>query len=304
MTDQPPAPVAAQLSKARAVLERHLGKSIIAIHLFGSAVDGELKPLSDIDLLVTVSEPPSEATRRALMTELLSVSASPGTNAELRAPEVTVLTKSEVIPWRYPARREMQFGEWLREQLQAGIYDPPMLDHDLAILLTKARQHNLSLMGPDAMRLFEPVPPAHLVQSLRDTIAQWNEPEDWVGDERNIILALARIWYTAATGRIASKDAAGRWLLDRMHGPNAQVLRRALAAYRGEAKDDLASVPTEVAEFVRHARQAIEQLCSSPALARTKRDRILCFTQPARPAKRRCRKDSTRFVRRQVRASG
>ncbi|MBM0106970.1 AadA family aminoglycoside 3''-O-nucleotidyltransferase [Steroidobacter sp. S1-65] len=263
MNDPLPTSIAAQLSKARAVLERHLGETIIAIHLFGSAVDGGLKRFSDIDLLVTVADPPSEATRRELMMELLSVSAPPGTDAELRALEVTVLAKSEIVPWRYPARREMQFGEWLRENLKAGIYEPPTLDHDLAILLTKARQHSVTVVGCSVIDLFEPIPRAHLIQSLRDTVAQWNQPEDWAGDERNIVLALARIWYTGATGQIASKDAACAWLLERTPPANQQVLRKALAAYRGEEDDDLASHGTEVAAFVRYARTAIEQLCSA-----------------------------------------
>src|SRR3546814_342077 len=52
-----PQSTAHQVSDARSVLENHLGKTILAIHLFGSAVDGGLKPLSDIDLLVTVRAP-------------------------------------------------------------------------------------------------------------------------------------------------------------------------------------------------------------------------------------------------------
>ena len=35
------------------MLERHLGGTLLAIHLFSSALDGGLKPHSDIDLLVT-----------------------------------------------------------------------------------------------------------------------------------------------------------------------------------------------------------------------------------------------------------
>ncbi len=34
---------------------RHLEPTLLAVHLYGSAVDGGLKPYSDIDLLVTVS---------------------------------------------------------------------------------------------------------------------------------------------------------------------------------------------------------------------------------------------------------
>ncbi|HBA3824194.1 TPA: nucleotidyltransferase domain-containing protein, partial [Escherichia coli O25b:H4-ST131] len=50
-----PAQVFKQLSHARAVIERHLAATLDTIHLFGSAIDGGLKPDSDIDLLVTVS---------------------------------------------------------------------------------------------------------------------------------------------------------------------------------------------------------------------------------------------------------
>jgi streptomycin 3"-adenylyltransferase len=122
MNDIPSTALTVQLSQACAVLERHLTETIIAIHLFGSAVDGGLKPLSDIDLLVTVSEAPTEATRHALLTELLAVSGSPAPKVYLRPLEVTVLAHSEVVPWRYPPRRELQFGEWLRKDLQAGFF--------------------------------------------------------------------------------------------------------------------------------------------------------------------------------------
>lgn len=120
-------------------------------------------------------------------------------------------------------------------------------------------------MGPSAMDLFDPVPWTDLVRSLRDTVAQWNEPQDWARDERNVVLALARIWYTATTGEIASKDAAASWLLDRLQEPWRAVLSKARAAYLGEQPDDLASYPAEVPAFVVHARQVIEGLCSDPS---------------------------------------
>lgn len=252
-----------QVSRARAVLERHLAGTMAAVHLFGSAVDGGLKPYSDIDLLVTVSEPPAEATRRALLMELLTVSAPPGAGLALRPLEVTVVALAQVVPWRYPPRRELQFGEWLREDLQAGRFEGPLFDHDLAILLTKARDRSVSLVGPSAPELFDPVPRPDLVRSLQDTVAQWNGTNDWAGDERNVVLALARVWYTAATGRIASKDKAAGWLLEHEQGVKSTVLEKARAAYLGEGPDDLASHPLEVAAFVVHARRAIERLCAA-----------------------------------------
>ncbi|MBU5568418.1 nucleotidyltransferase domain-containing protein, partial [Escherichia coli] len=42
-----------QLSEVLSVIERHLEPTLLAVHLYGSAVDGGLKPHSDIDLLVT-----------------------------------------------------------------------------------------------------------------------------------------------------------------------------------------------------------------------------------------------------------
>ena len=85
--------------------------------------------------------------------------------------------------------RELQFGEWLRDELQAGRFEPAMADHDLAILLSKARQHAISLLGPPAAELFEPVPEADMIRALHDTAAQWNGPDDWLGDECNVVLA-------------------------------------------------------------------------------------------------------------------
>ena len=58
-------------------IECHLEPTLLAVHLYGSAVDGGLKPYSDIDLLVTVTVRLDETTRRALINDLLETSASP-----------------------------------------------------------------------------------------------------------------------------------------------------------------------------------------------------------------------------------
>lgn len=260
MNTSPQSEIAAQLATALDVLARHLGQAPLAVHLFGSAVDGGLRPLSDIDLLVTVSAPLNEATRRALMHGLLAVSAWPVPDGPLRALEVTVVVRGEVVPWRYPARRELQFGEWLREGIEAGEIEPPIADPDLAILLTKVRQHGVALIGPPATELFAPVPETDLVRALLDTVAQWNGEADWQGDERNVVLALARIWYTLCTGRIAAKDVAATWALQRLPEAHRPVLASARAAYLGEAADDLASRPREIAAFVRQVRNEIDGL--------------------------------------------
>ena len=64
------AEVSTQLSEVVGVIERHLEPTLLAVHLYGSAVDGGLKPHSDIDLLVTVTVRLDETTRRALINDL------------------------------------------------------------------------------------------------------------------------------------------------------------------------------------------------------------------------------------------
>lgn len=260
MADFLPAQIAEQLSRAHAIIERHLAATLEAIHLFGSALDGGLKPCSDIDLLVTVNASPDDSLRQALMLDLLEVSAPPSSGGPWRPLEVTVLTRSEVVPWRYPARRELQFGEWLRRDLLSGTFESAALDHDLAILLTKARQHSLALLGPPAVTFFDPVPKADFSKALSDTIAQWNSEADWKGEERDIILALARIWYSASTGLIAPKDVAAAWVSERLPVEHQPIVCKARAVYLGIEGDDFATRAEETAAFVYYAKSTIETM--------------------------------------------
>ncbi|QMV65904.1 aminoglycoside adenylyltransferase family protein [Pseudomonas berkeleyensis] len=252
----------AQINAAIALLQQHLGDDLLAVHLYGSAVAGGLKPGSDLDLLVMVGTPLSDAVRQRLMRALLNISAWPATE-QLRPLEVTVLNRNALLPWRYPAEREMQFGEWLRDDLNAGRIEPAMTDHDLAILISKARQHSICLFGPTATELYEPVPEADLLRALHDTVAQWNQPDDWLGDECTVVLALARIWLTLSTGEIAAKDVAADWLLERLPAEHRPVLQTARNIYLGTGADDLGQHPRALADFIGYAHLQIERLRTS-----------------------------------------
>jgi len=255
-----PAEISEQALLACAVIARHVGGTLAGIQLFGSAIDGGLKPHSDIDLLVIVHTRLGESARRALMLDLLTISVPPGSDGRWRALEVTVVAHEDVVPWRYPARREVQFGEWLRADLQAGIVESPVVDHDLAILLTKARQHSVALVGPSADTLLDPVPSQDFNRALRDTVAQWNTEADWKGDERNIVLALARIWYSAATGKITPKDAASAWALERLPDGFRPVLMAARAGYLDGGQPSALADGRQVGAFIRLVRATIEEI--------------------------------------------
>ncbi|TEA69263.1 ANT(3'')-Ia family aminoglycoside nucleotidyltransferase AadA1 [Allopusillimonas soli] len=254
------AEVSTQLSEVVGVIERHLEPTLLAVHLYGSAVDGGLKPHSDIDLLVTVTVRLDETTRRALINDLLETSASPGESEILRAVEVTIVVHDDIIPWRYPAKRELQFGEWQRNDILAGIFEPATIDIDLAILLTKAREHSVALVGPAAEELFDPVPEQDLFEALNETLTLWNSPPDWAGDERNVVLTLSRIWYSAVTGKIAPKDVAADWAMERLPAQYQPVILEARQAYLGQEEDRLASRADQLEEFVHYVKGEITKV--------------------------------------------
>lgn len=255
-----PIEISAQLSQARDVIERRLASTLSAMHLYGSALDGGLKPYSDIDLLVTVAARPDEALRRALLTDLLRISAPPGRSRTLRALEVTLVVRKDITPWRYPARRELQFGEWLRKDILAGIVEAPTIDTDLAILLTKVRQHSIALIGPLADDFFDPVPKNDLYRALSDTLKLWNAPSDWAGDERNVILTLARIWYSAVNGTIVSKNVAADWALQRLPAEHTPILLEARQAYLGHGEARLTPTDEPLTAFVLFMKREIIQV--------------------------------------------
>ena len=268
MSNAVPAEISVQLSQALNVIEHHLGSTLLAVHLYGSALDGGLKPCSDIDLLVTVTAQLDETVRQALFVDFLEVSASPGQSEALRALEVTVVVYGDVVPWRYPARRELQFGEWQRKDILAGIFEPATTDVDLAILLTKARQHSLALAGSAAEDFFNPVPESDLFKALADTLKLWNSQPDWAGDERNVVLTLSRIWYSAATGKIAPKDVAANWVMERLPVQHQPVLLEAQQAYLGQGMDCLASRADQLTAFIYFVKhEAASLLGSTPMMS-------------------------------------
>jgi streptomycin 3"-adenylyltransferase len=260
MSSAVPAEISVQLLQALDVIQRNLESTLLAVHLYGSALQGGLRPCSDIDLLVTVTARIDAATRQALLTGLLGVSAAPGKSRTLRALEVTVVVRSDIVPWRYPPRRELQFGEWQRKDILGGIFEPAVVDADLAILITKARQHGKALAGPPAEDFFAPVSASDLFRTLTDTLELWHSPPDWAGDERNVVLTLARIWHSLATGRIVPKDVAASWVLERLPVEHQSVLMEARQAYLGHGAERWSSRTEQLTAFVHFVKRAVAGL--------------------------------------------
>lgn len=229
-----------QLDEIVGLAGQVLGNGLVGVYLHGSAVLGQLQPRSDTDVLVVSGRRLTVAERRTLVDRLLVISGRWGRPGAPRPIELTIVVQADVRPWRYPPRMEFQYGEWMRPDLELGDAPPPPTPSpDLAPLLTMVLLGNRALFGPPPAEVLDLVPRDDLIRAITAGIP--GLLADLVPDTTNVLLTLARIWTTAATGTIRSKDAAADWVLPRLPEEHRAVLVRARAVYLGEEErwDDL-----------------------------------------------------------------
>lgn len=198
------------------------------IVLHGSAVLGSLRPTSDLDLLAVVTHPVEHRRKLLLVERVMRLS---GDGERLRGAELTVVAVPDVRPWRYPAVRDLQYGEWLRAGLESGDESSlrRVVDPDLALILSVARTHGRALTGPPPAQLLDPVPSRDVVRATRACVPEVLASLD--DDTRNGVLTLARAWATVATGDIVPKDTAADWAASRLGPPHDAVIRHARDLY-------------------------------------------------------------------------
>lgn len=162
----------------------------------------------------------------------------------MRPLELTVINQSDVVPWRYPPKKEFIYGEWLRNEFENGEIQKPSYDPDLAIVLAQVRKNSISLFGPDATNTLAPVPMTDIRRAIKDSLPALIEGIK--GDERNVILTLARMWQTVTTSEISPKDIAAEWAIPLLPKEQATLLDIAKKAYRGESNESWEGLDSEV----------------------------------------------------------
>jgi aminoglycoside 9-adenylyltransferase len=118
------------------IIKNVLGSTIVGVYLYGSAVNGGLRINSDVDILVIVNQPLTPLHRRKLLDGMMIVSGRMGN----RPLEITIINKDDIVPWKYPPKKEFTYGEWLRDEFEKGWIPEPSYDPDLAILLVQAKK--------------------------------------------------------------------------------------------------------------------------------------------------------------------
>ncbi|MEV0281240.1 aminoglycoside adenylyltransferase family protein [Streptomyces sp. NPDC050610] len=251
----------AQAEDVVRVVRRVFGADVVGAYLHGSAVLDGLRPSSDVDVLAVLRRRTTTGERRALVDALLEISGAGDAGAGGARPvELTVVVQGDVRPWRYPPRCEFQYGEWLRAEYERGGTPGPGESPDLAPLITMVLLGDAPLYGPPPAAALDAVP--H--EDLRRGIAA-GVPEllaELADDTRNVVLTLARVWRTLATGEIGSKDAAADWALARLPAEHRPVLVRARAGYLGAERERWDDLLPRLRPYAEYVAAAIERLIS------------------------------------------
>lgn len=207
---------------------------MVGLYLTGSAVMGGLRPNSDMDLVLVTGRSLAHVERRGLVNVLLRISkrvSEPG-----RPIELTSVALADIVPWAYPPVCDLLYGEWLRATFVRGSLPKRHISSDLAVLLSTLLRTSLVVRGPAPGDVIDPVPDADVRRAILDSLPLLLR--DLTGDERNVILTLARMLVTVSTGEIVTKDEAARRISPDLLESDRFVVRQAAAGYLGRIQDD------------------------------------------------------------------
>ncbi len=214
-----------------------LGDLVLGIYLHGSIARQQAHVRSDLDVLVIAGTSLGPTARRDLATTLLQLSGHhPRADGKRRPVELTVVSQADVRPWRYPPRIDFLYGEWLREAIEGGRVLEPHRSSDLAVVLADVLARGLTLLGPPADQLLDPVPSVDVIAATRAGVAHLLADLD--SDTTNVLLTLARAWATVDTGELVPKDEAATWALPRIPHDEQAVLAHARSVYLDEIEED------------------------------------------------------------------
>ena len=242
------------------VMEELFVDELISVYLYGSAILGGLHIDSDIDILVIVNQHLSETMRSNLTKHLMLISGKIGCR-DIRPLEVIIVNKKVLTSWSFPPKYEYIYGEWLRKQIEDGVIPQAAYEPDLAICLWQARSCSISLKGPEAIKIIKYIPKKDIKKAIKYSLPSLLV--DIKGDERNVLLTLSRMWYTAFTGKVCSKDSAAKWAIPKLPKNLAILLETACKAYLGEYEDYWDNLDKETVLLVKFMQKSIEKLLNN-----------------------------------------
>jgi ketosteroid isomerase-like protein/predicted nucleotidyltransferase len=203
-----------------------LGRTVAGVILHGSLTLGDYVPgRSDVDLLVVVDDPLSDAQLDALAEAVeRQRPAAPG-RVDLRVVTRPVAASPTLAP---PMEAYLELTP--ESGVQTERRHPG--ERDLVVELSVCRAHGRSLLGPAPAELIGAVPAEWLLAVGDAQLADWQAIGDDPEHAELTVLTACRVWRFGEEGRHCSKTAAGEWALRR--DPTLQVVRAALRRRHGD----------------------------------------------------------------------
>jgi predicted nucleotidyltransferase len=204
-----------------------LGEAVAGVILHGSLTLGDYVPgRSDLDLLVVIDHPLSDAQFAALVEAMAS------RRAEAPGPVDLRLVTRQVAASPTPAP---PLEAYLRLTPSSGVRVEERrhpAERDLAVELSVCRAHGRSLLGAAPAELLGEVPDRWVVAAGDAQLAAWQAIGDDPPYAELTVLTACRVWRFAEEGRHTSKAVAAEWALGR--DPTLGVVGDALRRRHGD----------------------------------------------------------------------
>ena len=237
-----------------------VGANLVGIYLQGSFAVGDFDCHSDVDFIVVIREPLSEAVVAALQVM----------HGRIYDLDVTWAQHLEGSYFPQAVWQDLKRCGELLWYLDNGSRQLIQSDHcNTVVVRWTVREYGLALVGPAPSTLIASIPITTLRQEVWETMTRWGQEIVAEPDRYNnrfyqsfIVLSYCRMWQTFYQGTLESKRAGAAWaktqlasvwhgLIDRTWAgrPNPAVSVRQLA----EPQDFVRTL-----QFVQHVIEACE----------------------------------------------
>ena len=214
-----------------------LGNQFIGMYLYGSLAYGGFDRASDVDYVVVTEGILPDETFLTLQAMHERVAALDSWYAA--QVEGSYIPRQALRTFDPQRVFHLHIDRGQGEKLQRMHIDDPKLSRawwgGWVFLRHVLWEHGIPLAGPELHMLVDPVQPDELRQAARTNLEGWLEPllEDLgelahPGYKPYCVLTICRLLFTLETDRVATKQAAARWALEKLEPRWCALIERAL----------------------------------------------------------------------------
>lgn len=197
------------ISNTKQIILSTIGNKVEALYLHGSYILGDLKPKSDLDVLVVLNQGLTLADKQLLSHCFMDLSGEIGSNK--RYLEVAFININDTKQVSDLANLEFVYGEWLREDFIAGVFEP-VHDLEYRVMMHQAIYHHQLIYGTSALSDY--LKPCS-VNEIKETMYEMQKNIEFeMSDIDNLLFGMLRTVSFFKQEMYLTKDQAARYVLD------------------------------------------------------------------------------------------